>query len=72
VIQLAEQFVPLKLDAEQAGQELAERHGVEGYPTILFINRSGKVVGEIGGYMPPGPFAARMQQIARQHKARPK
>ena len=36
--------------------ELAERYGVQGFPTIIVLNGEGKKVGELG-YMPGGPSA---------------
>ena len=36
--------------------ELAEKYGVQGFPTIIVLNGEGKVVGELG-YMPGGPSA---------------
>jgi thioredoxin-related protein len=36
--------------------ELAERYGIQGFPTIIVLNGEGKKLGELG-YMPGGPSA---------------
>ncbi|MCG3125847.1 MAG: Thiol:disulfide interchange protein DsbD [Phycisphaerae bacterium] len=65
VIKLAAQFACVKLNAEKEGKEQAVKYGVQGYPTILFVQANGDVVGRIGGYMKPEPFAAEMTKIAQ-------
>jgi tetratricopeptide (TPR) repeat protein len=77
VVRQSRQLVALKLDAEDKGegQKAAETYKVRGYPTILFLDPdesdspAGGVVGKIGGYLPPEPFAEQMrmvQQSARE------
>jgi thioredoxin-related protein len=65
---LAGQFVPVKLNAEKEGAALARKHQVSGFPTILFIDPSGKVRAGIEGYMPAKPFAAELRKIGQAHK----
>lgn len=72
MIKLAAQFVPLKTNAEKDGKDEAKKYGVRGYPTILFLDDKGEIVGRIGGYMPPGPFAEQMQRIADAQTELPK
>jgi thiol:disulfide interchange protein len=55
--------VPLKLDAERDGRELAERFGVDGYPTIIFLDGSGDEVGRISGLLPAGPFLEEFEDV---------
>lgn len=44
-------------DEEKAGDEkLARQFGIEGFPTIVVLDPSGKVLGQLG-YMPGGPTA---------------
>jgi tetratricopeptide (TPR) repeat protein len=53
--------VPLRLNAEKEGKSVAAKYKVTGFPTILFVNGSGKVVHSIVGYLPPADFAAQME-----------
>lgn len=39
-----------------ANQKLAQQFGIEGFPTIVILDSSGKVAGQLG-YMPGGPTA---------------
>ena len=62
----ASKVVLLELDFPRAGQQseavkkqnaaLAEKYNIEGYPTILFVDASGKVLGQTG-YLKGGPAA---------------
>jgi tetratricopeptide (TPR) repeat protein len=68
VIRLAGQVVPLKINAEKdEGPTVAKKYGIQGYPTILFINAAGEVEGKIGGYLPPEGFSQQMAAISRSH-----
>ena len=53
---LNEQAVPLKLDAEKGGKELAQKYKINLYPTMVFINPDGTEVGRLMGYMEPAEF----------------
>ena len=57
MIKLAAQLVPLKVNAEKEGKDLAKKYDVRGFPTILFLTAEGDIMGRIGGYMPPTEFA---------------
>lgn len=72
MIKLAAQFVPLKVNAEKEGKDLASKYNVRGYPTILFVDGAGKLAGRIGGYMPPGPFADEMKKVQETQHELPK
>ncbi len=63
---LKQGFVPLKLNAEKNGRQLAQKYGVRGYPTILFVNADGKVLHRIGGYKPPEPFVRDLEQVRQR------
>ncbi len=71
MIKLAAQVVPLKVDAEKEGKELARKYKVQGFPTILFIDNQEKVVDKIVGYLPPDKFAERLTQIVGKYKPVP-
>lgn len=68
VIELLKDFVPLKLNAEKNGRQLAQRYRVQGYPTILFVTADGQVLDRIGGYLPPKPFAQNLERIRQSWK----
>ncbi len=44
-------FVAIKADAEGRGEAAARRFGVQGFPTILFLDPSGREVRRIEGYI---------------------
>jgi thiol:disulfide interchange protein DsbD len=57
------QIVALRLNAEQEGSHLAERLGVDSYPTIVFLDPSGNEMDRILGYLPPEKFLSRVARI---------
>jgi thioredoxin-related protein len=71
VVQLSAQFVSVKVNAEKEGRRAAQRYGVNGFPTILFLTGSGEVAGKITGYRPADPFADEMSRIATEHREFP-
>lgn len=63
VIKRAAALVSMKIDAEKGeGPELARKYSVNGYPMILFVDKSGREVYKIQGYLPPAEFAAEMDR----------
>jgi thioredoxin-related protein len=78
---LAKRFVVVKLDAEGAarvhweGREmtsraLAQRLGVTGYPTTVFLDAQGRRIRNASGYMPAGPFLELLRSVAGAPAAR--
>ena len=63
VVRLAEQFVPLKVNMEKEGADLAKMYEVTALPTVLFIDAEGAVWGKIVGYQRPEPFMDSMNGI---------
>ncbi len=61
---LAEKMVPLKVDVDHGGRELARRWGVSGLPTILVLSPDGKELGRIPGYLPAKDFISEVQKFA--------
>ena len=55
--------VPVKLNPETSkeGAEIAQRYGVQGFPTILFISADGFVLENIGGYVEGEKFVPYMK-----------
>lgn len=45
------EFVPIKVNAEKGGRSVAEKYGVHGFPTILFVAADGRVVRKVQGYV---------------------
>ena len=56
----------VKLNAEQEGSQAAARFGVSAYPTLLFLNSSGREVGRIPGYVGAEDFLHELQGILGQ------
>ena len=53
-----------KIDAEKGeGPELAKNFGVDGYPTIVFLNPYEKEIDRIVGYLPASKFLEFLQDI---------
>ncbi len=67
MIQLTEQFVPVKVNAEKEGKDVAAKYSVDGFPTILFITGSGEVEAKMVGYSPPESFSQQLQAISKAH-----
>lgn len=60
-------FINIALDGENGeGIDLARKYGVKGYPTLLFIDASGKVVSGTSGYHSPSEFLALGKSIKKQ------
>jgi tetratricopeptide (TPR) repeat protein len=68
VVKLAAQLVPLKVDAEKEGKDLAAKYKVRAYPTILFLDANGDIFSRVLGYLPPEPFAAEMSKAIEAPK----
>ncbi len=51
VARAARSFVAVRVNAEKGGEKVAQRYDVQGYPTILFVDGSGKIVKRIDGYV---------------------
>ncbi|ADG70905.1 thioredoxin fold domain-containing protein [Brachyspira murdochii] len=63
VIDMAKKMVSVKLNPEtsEEGAEIAQRYGVQGFPTILFISADGFVLENIGGYVEGEKFVPYMK-----------
>lgn len=78
---LASRFVVVKLDAESAarvrweGREmtsraLAQRLGVNGYPTTVFLDAKGRRIRNTSGYVPASQFLQVLRSVADGQPAR--
>ncbi|MGC8666534.1 MAG: thioredoxin fold domain-containing protein [Chthonomonadales bacterium] len=71
VVRLSTRFVPVKVNAEKEGVAVARKYGVQGYPTIMFLEGNGSVAAKIGGYLPPQQFAEKLTEIDEAHRELP-
>jgi thiol:disulfide interchange protein len=60
---LSDNVIPLKLDVEGSGVELAEKYRVNDLPTIVVLAADGSEIGRIVGYMSPSSFLGRLEGI---------
>jgi thioredoxin-related protein len=51
VAEAARELVAVRVNAEKGGEKVADRYDVQGYPTVLFLDGSGKVVKRVDGYV---------------------
>ncbi len=67
---LSRDFISVKINPEKtaANAKLAKQFGVNGYPHIAFVDKTGKKVAEIVGYLPADQFLKRLNQISEQTK----
>ncbi|MFN8353045.1 MAG: thioredoxin domain-containing protein [Spirosomataceae bacterium] len=60
-----QKFVAIKIDMEEGeGPNLAETYGVDAYPTLFFIDTSGKVVKRVLGFQSAEKLLAQAQSAA--------
>src|SRR5258708_5558782 len=59
-------------ELKKANQALQEKYKIEGYPTLILLNKDGKQAGQMG-YMAggPKPFLGQLDQIKKQSLASP-
>jgi thioredoxin-related protein len=57
------ELVPIRLDAEKGGEQLADRYGVDSFPTVVFTDPDGDEIDRIVGYLPPEEFIAATDRI---------
>jgi len=68
VIKQTAQVVTVKVDAEHEGKDLARKYGVNGFPTIMFLNESGGVEGFFDGFMPAPTFTQSFNNTMKRHQ----
>ncbi len=57
--------IPVKVNAEKGGEDVARRYAVEGFPTILFVDANGQVVKRIDGYVDADEMLRTIQALPR-------
>ena len=65
VAELSKEFVCVKVDTDKYGQD-ASKYGVQGLPTIVFLNPDGTVIDKIVGYNPAPEFTANMRKALKK------
>ena len=55
---------PQSAELKKANKALQEKYGVEGYPTLIILDKNGKEIGKLG-YQPGGPlpFITRLSKL---------
>jgi len=61
------QFVPVRMDGEHNGAAIVSHFAVTAYPTVLFIDADGTLVGEINGFAPADEYAKEINLIAKDY-----
>ncbi len=60
-------FINVALDGEKGeGLELAQKYGVRGYPTLLFLDYKGNIVTRTGGYHNVSEFIELGKTVAKK------
>ena len=63
---LSDRVVPVNLNVEGDGRELSNQYRVDGLPTVLVLDASGREIGRIPGYMPPTGFLEKVEEFLQQ------
>ncbi len=58
-------FIAIKVNAEKGGEAVAQRYGVDGFPTILFVSGSGQIVKKVEGYVGADEMLRIVQAVRR-------
>jgi len=58
---MSRRFVCIKVDAEQR-TDLARMYGVDGYPTVIFLDPTGLQTNRVNGYVPAQGFLEKMRK----------
>lgn len=68
VIGASRRLVPLSLDAERDGAQLAAKYRVNSYPTFVFVNAAGEEFGRLSGGMGAEQFVLLMNEMIQRHR----
>lgn len=76
VLDESQRFISIKVDGttdHEVLEDLYQRFGVQGLPTVAFVDPAGQVLKDprVTGYMPPEQFLAQMQRVSRDCAGRP-
>jgi thiol-disulfide isomerase/thioredoxin len=71
--ELRKNFVSVKVDVEtEAGKKPAQKYGVTGLPTILFLDGDGGVQTRVTGFKQAGPFLVSLETAVKAYSELPK
>lgn len=65
IIALSQKFVSVKVNADNFSA-LASQYGVNGYPTIVFLNPAGREISRIRGFCASGRFSQEMEKASQK------
>lgn len=68
---LATKFIPVRLAVDQEGKALAKKFGITNYPTILFVDKTGRDVGTVDGVESPDEFIKHANVFLKDYKEEP-
>ena len=62
------QSKPLAKNVQEQNEKLKNQFGIEGFPTTVLLNSSGKKLGDIVGYVEGGPdaFIAQLEKMTKK------
>jgi len=58
-------FIPVKLNAEKDGLDVAQAQDVQAYPTGLVFSSDGKVVKRFVGFLPAAKYAPALKKLSK-------
>lgn len=70
-IAAASKFVPVRVNVEKEGVDLAKRYHITNYPTVLFVAKDGRDVGTIDGFEQPAEFVKHAEAFLTDYNKEP-
>jgi thioredoxin-related protein len=71
IAKAASLIVPVKVNVEGPGKLIAATYNVASYPTVLFVDGHGEVIGKVDGFATPATFAETITKFVAGLKALP-
>ena len=65
IVALSEKFINVKVDTDKNPQD-ARKYGVNGLPTIVFLDKDGNVIQTVVGYREAGDFEGVMSEVLKK------
>lgn len=67
MIELSADFICVKIDGDKY-KDIVQKYKVNGYPTLLFLDDKGKVIGQVPGYIEADELLNVMNKVKRAYK----